>query len=509
MTDNKKPKDDHATRRATALGMGGQAALEKRRQSGVLNARERLALLFDTGSFHETGLFANSIREQDRGRTPTDGKISGYGRIEGRNVAAVANDFTVLGASSSTINSRKIAYTKEIASRNGMPIVFLGESSGGRIPDSMGARGMGASGQDPTQYMRTRETPWASAVLGSCFGSSVWYTCLSDFVVMRRGATLAVASPRVTSLAIGQEVDPEELGGWQLHAEVTGLVDRAVDSDEEAIALIRRFLSYLPSHNGLLSPTASAAGATQRNPAELVPSDRAKVYDMRKVVEAIVDADSFFPLKERFARALITGLARLDGKVVGIIANNPMMKGGALDPDACDKAVNLIVLCDSFNIPIINLVDTPGFLVGIEGERKKAPGKIMNYMQALQLASVPKLSVILRKSYGQAYLNMGGGRNSDEMCAWSGAEISFMDPAIAVNVVYGIRREDDAEKFTALRDQLAADSSAYELAGIFAAQHVIEPQQTRAYLIESLKLHSRARENGIGEHRLSLWPCTY
>jgi acetyl-CoA carboxylase carboxyltransferase component len=373
----------------------------------------RFALLFDEGSFHEIGLFANSAREQDRDRTPADAKISGYGRIDGRPAAAVANDFTVLGASSSTINSRKIAYTKEVATRNGMPMVFLGESSGGRIPDSMGARGMGASGLDPTQYLRTRETPWASAVLGSCFGSSVWYTCLSDFVVMRKGATLAVASPRVTSLAIGEQVDPEQLGGWQLQAEITGLVDRAVDSDAEAIALIRRFLSYLPSHNRAQPPvSADQSAVPARNPGDLVPSDRAKIYDVRKVIEAVIDPGTFFPLKERFARALVTGLARLGGRVVGIIANNPMMKGGALDPDACDKAVNLIVLCDSFNIPIINLVDTPGFLVGVEGERKKAPGKIMNYMQALQLATVPKLSVILRKSYGQAYLNMGGGRNS-------------------------------------------------------------------------------------------------
>jgi acetyl-CoA carboxylase carboxyltransferase component len=499
----------HEQRRAKALGMGGAAALEKRRKMGVLNARERLDRLFDPGSFVETGLFANSIREADRDRTPADGKISGYGKIDGRLAAAVVNDFTVLGASSSTINSRKIGYTKDVATRNGMPIVFLGESSGGRIPDSMGARGMGASSMDPTQYMRTRETPWVSGVLGSCFGSSVWYTCLSDFVAMRRGATLAVASPRVTSLAIGQEVDPEELGGWQLHAEVTGLVDRAVDSDEEAIALLRSFLSYLPSHNGEAPPVCSAGAAPDRNPADIVPSDRTKVYDMRKVVESVVDRGSFFPLKERFARVLITGLARIDGRVVGIIANNPMIKGGAMDPDACDKAVNLIVLCDSFNIPIVSLVDTPGFLVGIEGERKKAPGKIMNYMQALQLATVPKISIILRKSYGQAYMNMGGGRNSDEVCVWSGAEISFMDPGIAVNVVYGIRHDTDPEKFSELYEQLSADSSAYELAGLFAAQHVIEPHETRAYLTNALDIQHRRRSGGIGEHRMSVWPCTF
>ena len=233
-----------------ACAMGGADKLARRRASGHLNARERIEQLLDADSFSETGLLAVSVLPSDRDASPADAKITGTGRIDGRRVAVVSNDMTVKGASSSAINMRKIARLKDTANRSGMPLVFLGESSGSRVPDSLGAEAMAAAGQDPQQYCRRRETPWVSAVLGPCLGSSTWYTCLSDFVVMRKGAFLAVSSARVTSLAIGEAVEPEALGGWKLHAERTGLADVVVDSDAEALAAIRRFLGYLPSHSG-------------------------------------------------------------------------------------------------------------------------------------------------------------------------------------------------------------------------------------------------------------------
>ncbi len=230
---------------------------------------------------------------------------------------------------------------------------------------------------------------------------------------------------------------------------------------------------------------------------------------MRRVVQAIVDRDSFFPLKENFGRAAVTGLARLDGRSVGILASNPLVKAGALDADACDKITHFLVVCDSFNIPIILLVDTPGFLVGVEGERKKAPGKIMNFMHALQLCTVPRLSVVMRKTYGQAYLNMGGGRNSDEVTAWFTAEVSFMDPGIGVGVVHGVRPDKEPERFEALREEMMADTSAYEFAAVFGAQSVIDPRETRDHLIRQLELHSRALTGAIGQHLIRTWPATY
>lgn len=499
---------EFAERRARALAMGGPEKLARRKAAGLLNARERMARLFDGGAFHEVGLFATSERPEHALKTPADGKIVGFGNVDDRPVAAVSNDMTVLGASSSTVNGRKIAYAKEVATKNGAPLVFLGESSGGRIQDNMGARGMGASSWDPLQYVRTRETPWAAAVLGPSFGSSAWYTCLSDFAVMRKGAVLAVASPKVTSHAIGQTIEAEELGGWEMHALSSGLVDQFVDTDEEAIEAIRRFLGYMPSHAGECAPRAGA-----RKPSvdpvtlpDIVPPDRAKVYNMYKVIEAVVDGDSFFDLKKRFAPSLITGLARIDGRPVGIMANNPLKKGGAVDYDACDKAISLLVLCDSFNLPVVQLVDQPGFLVGVQGERRGMPAKIMSNIQALQMCTVPKLSVVLRKSYGAAYVNMGGGRNSDDFSVWDRSEISFMDPGIAVGIALGVDRDEEPERFEELRRQVDADSSPYEIAGMFAAQSVIEPHATREHLIECLAIHSRARNGGVGQRRLSAWP---
>ncbi|MEJ8859664.1 carboxyl transferase domain-containing protein [Variovorax robiniae] len=497
------------TRTRTALAMGGEAKLAKRHASGHLNARERIKQLLDDGSFNESGMLAVSVVPSDRDSTPADAKITGTGRIEGRRVAVVSNDMTVMGASSSAINMRKIARLKETATRNGMPLVFLGESSGSRVPDSLGAEAMAGAGQDPQQYCRRREIPWVSAVLGPCLGSSTWYTCLSDFVVMRKGAFLAVSSARVTSLAIGEAVDPEELGGWKLHAEQTGLVDAVVNSDEKALAAIRRFLSYLPSHSSARPPSLPTAGAVAPDAdrlLELVPSARSKTYDMRKVIAGIVDEGSFFNLKDRFGRAAVTGLARLDGESVGIVASNPMFKGGAMDPDACRKVTSFLVMCDSFNIPVIFLVDTPGFLVGLEGERKAAPAHIMNMIHAVQLCSVPKLSLILRKSFGQAYINMGGGRNSDESAAWTSADVSFMDPHIGVSVLHGIQREDAPGHFDRLKTDLSRDTSAYALAGAFGVQSVIAPQQTRAWLIDALATHRRDRNGGIGQHEMRSWP---
>ncbi|MCB1387632.1 MAG: hypothetical protein KDK12_00515 [Rhodobacteraceae bacterium] len=502
--------DEHDRRRAWALAMGGEAKLQARRAAGILNARERLALLFDEGAFHESGLFAIADRPEDRDRTPADGKIVGFGRIEGRQAAAVSNDLTVMGASSSTVNGRKIAYAKRVAAQNGLPMVFLGEASGGRLPDNMGARGMGASAWDPQQYVRLRETPWASAVLGPAFGSSAWYTCLSDFAVMRRGAILAVASPKVTSQAIGQEIDPEDLGGSEMHARRSGLIDQVVDTDEEAIAAIRRFLSYLPSHAGEAPPRA-AARPPRVDPASLgdiVPEARSKVYDVARVIDALVDEDSFFPLKQKFARNLLTGLARLDGRTVGIIANNPLHKGGAVDYDACSKAINLLVLCDSFNVPVIQLVDQPGFLVGLEGELRGMPARIMSNIQALQMATVPKLSVVMRKTYGAAFVNMGGGANSDEFILWDRAEVNFMDPAIAVNIVHGVDARSDPDRFRALHAEMSANASPYEIAGMFSAQAVIRPSETRDHLIRALDLHARGPTRGLGQHRLAGWPVS-
>src|SRR5919205_2442491 len=241
--------DELKRRDAEALGMGGPEKLAKRKADGVLNARERIDYLLDEGSFIESGRYARSNRPEVKHKTPADGKVAGFGRVGGREVALVSNDFTVLGASSAVINMKKIRHVKQVATKRGFPLVLLGESSGARMPDRMGAAGRAIIAQDPTEYQRLRESPWCSALLGQCYGSSTWYSAMSDFVVMRKGAVMAIASPNVTSIAINRPISAEELGGWRLLTGTSGLADMAVGNGEEGIDAIKRFLSYLPSHN--------------------------------------------------------------------------------------------------------------------------------------------------------------------------------------------------------------------------------------------------------------------
>lgn len=498
-------------RRARASQMGGAEKLAKRNSRGQLNAQERLECLVDTGSFIEVGLLgASGVFKEDEQRTPRDGKLVGFARIDGRDVAVVVNDFTVAGASTSATNSKKMGHVRRTATEKGMPFVHVGESTGARLPDAMGSRGMGLLlGNDPTQFRRSRETPWAAAALDTAFGSSAWLCCCSDFAVMRKGSIMAVSSPRLVSMAIGEQVDLEELGGWRVHAEYSGLIDRFTETDVEAMHEIRRFLGYLPSHNMELPPALEAdADAAQDQEAILgvLPEKRTQVYDMRKIVGIIADRDSVFELKPRFGRAAVTALARLGGKTVGIVANNPMVGAGALSIDAVRKIIDFQVLCDSFNIPLLRLIDTPGFVIGKDAERKGAPGWIMNMMNATSFVTVPCITVIVRKAYGRAYVAMGGGRHNDEMVAWPSAEVSFMDPRFATTIVHGVKPGD--EGFEAALAQIRKNDEVWDMATIFSLQNIIKPQETRDYLIRMFDVYRSRRGGGVGKHLLQNWPTS-
>ncbi|WP_274626278.1 acyl-CoA carboxylase subunit beta [Arvimicrobium flavum] len=504
--------DELSRRQARALAMGSPKRLEERRAAGILNARQRLDHLLDRDTFFEVGQLATSHRPEMRDRTPADGKIAGFGEVNGRQVAVVSNDFSVLGASSSVINGKKIKHVKDTAAARGMPLVMLGESSGARMPDRMGASGRAMLGQDPFEFRRRREMPLVSALLGDCYGSSTWYGCMSDFAVMRKGATMAVASSRVTSVAINQAVDPEELGGWKLHTEKTGLVDYAVDTDEQALDIVKTYLGYMPQNRDETTPRKPVPQGSDEAALSVLdhfPVNQSQVYDSRKILAPLVDRDSLFELKPKFGRSLVTALARIGGRSVGILANNPLVRGGAIDVDSMRKATSFLVLCDSFNLPIIFLVDQPGFLIGIDGERRWAPGRIMNWMNALSQVTVPRIAVTMRKNYGQAYLNMGGGRHSEIAAAWPTANFGFMDPRVGVNVLHGIQREDDPERFEKLVEEISQDSSAYALAGLFEAQAVIDPRETRRFLVSALDIQCAGPKGGIGEHHLANWPTSY
>ena len=498
------------TRKQIALAMGGEKKLAERKASGMLNARERIARLFDPGTFLESGLYAASSRAEDKAVTPADGKIAGFGRIHGREAAVIANDFTVKGASSANINIKKLKHIKQTARKRGIPAVFLGESTGARMPDVMGADSIGSK-DDPVEYQRMRENPWAAAVLGHCYGSSAWYASLSDFCVFRKGAIMAVSSPRLIKMATGNAVDPEKLGGWQVHAEASGIADQVVDTDQQAIDAIKQFLSYLPSHHNEPPPeypVPEGSGTKMVRIMEILPASNNQVYDVRKIIRSIVDKDSMFEMKSRYGRTITTALTRLDGKTVGIIANNPLHKGGAIGAQECQKVQAFFVLCDSFNIPLVLLVDQPGFLIGLEGEQLGITGKVMNWLNAMELVTVPKLSVVMRKSYGLAVSNMGAGGNSDEVACWITAEVSFMKPEFGAQIAYGAS-PDNPDEFKAAVAKMNKGTTPYDMASIYTAHDVIDPRDTREWLIRMLDVHRLRLSGGVGQHLIRTWPTSY
>jgi acetyl-CoA carboxylase carboxyltransferase component len=266
----------------------------------------------------------------------------------------------------------------------------------------------------------------------------------------------------------------------------------------------------MPSHNGEAPPVApvpEGSGEGQERILDIMPEKRTQVYSMKKIVDVLVDRGTFFELKPRFGRPAIVGLARLNGHVVGVIANNPQVGGGALSAEACRKIVDFTVLCDSFNIPILRLMDTPGFVVGLDAERRGAPGHIMNFMNATCLTTVPQVTVICRKAYGRAYVAMGGGMHNDAMVAWPMAEISFMDPVFATNIVKN--RSPGEEGFEDALAEIQKDLEVWDMARIFSAHDVIKPQETRDFVIRMFEIQRRRRSAGVGQHLMRTWPTSY
>ncbi|MFH2132823.1 MAG: carboxyl transferase domain-containing protein [bacterium] len=499
-------------KRQHQLGMGGKEKLEARKAAGKMNARERIDYFFDSGTFHELGLFSHSDRPGLERRTPADGKIIGHGLVHGRPVGVAANDMTILGASSASTNMKKIDYIKTVSCEKGIPLVFLGESTGARMPDVMGSRGMGQGGLNTGQYRRLRESPWISVLLGNIYGSSSWYSAMSDISVMQKGSIMAVSSPKVTTLATGEDTPAEELGGWKVHADRTGLVDALGETEEACMDLAKAFLDYLPSHCGETAPVIKMDGGAETDISdilEIVPEQTNHAYDMKNIIRAIFDGGDFLEVKARYGKPCITGFSRLNGVSVGVIANNSFFGAGALDVDCCEKITSFLVLCDSFNLPIISLVDTPGFLIGKAGEQRKITGKIINWMNALSLVTVPKLTIVIRKLYGQAYLNMGGGKYSDVLAAWPIADISFMGPEPAMNVVYNLKKEENPEEYHRLLGQIAEDTEPWGAAGVFGVNEIIDPAHTREFLIQMMELHHNRKTGGVGSHLMHNWPTSF
>lgn len=501
------------SRRDRALEMGGSEKVQKQHAKGRLTARERINGLLDDGSFFEMGMFAHSAVAGMEDKTPADGVICGYGLIKGRRVAVIANDFTVLASTNAETNLKKtLQFKAQVKEKEQVPLIWLGESGGARMPDCQGARefcSLSGGGVDTLApaYTHLRRQPFIFAAMGECYGVPDFQAALADFVVQVKGSVLSVSGPRALGKAIGQTYSGQEMGGWEVHSRLTGMTDQVVDSEEECFRMIRKFLDYMPDNNSKLPPAGSTPGGSQEHMGEILnvfPTNRKRTYDMHSIITCIVDQGAYLELKPEFGAMLITCLARISGEVVGIIANNPAVGVGAMDVNGLDKLTSFICLCDSYNIPMIFLHDTPGHLVGKDAERRKVGAKVVRAQQALFQVTVPKISIIIRKSYGKASINMcGPGAGSDFIAAWPTAEIGFMDPEIATDVVYGNLSEEARKQSV---NAMIGDLSPYPAAGAYYIQDIIDPRDTRTYLIKVLQIVRDSKNRGIGEHRLANWP---
>jgi acetyl-CoA carboxylase carboxyltransferase component len=504
-------------RDAIRKDMGGAERVQRLRAEGRLTARDRLDALLDPGTFSEIGTFVRSDRAEDHDATPGDGKIGGHGRIDGQAVTVAADDVTVKKASGAVNAGRKMERIFGRALKAGTPFVYLGEGGGARIPDVMGSEGFVLLPALPHFPKRGRRVPVATVIVGDSYGGPSFYSAFSDLAVQVRGTCMAVTSPRVVEIATGESVTEEELGGVDVHAVTTGQIDVVVDDEAEANAVVRRFLSYLPPNAWTPVERRPVVEPPAPDPelAALVPESRRRAYDMRKVVRRLVDDGELLELKPRFGRGLLTMLARIDGHAVGIIASQPIDYGGALGPDACDKATRMICLCDAFDIPLVFLQDTPGFFVGRQIEHDKLLYKGMLLQQASMMASTPKLTVVLRKAFGLAHFALNGAfMDPDFVCAWPQAELSFMDPDVGANVVYkraldAFEGEERVAEHARLAAAISGNTDPYGAAGALGIDEIIDPAETRMVLAEQLELLAGRKPRPYAERVLATWPTSW
>jgi acetyl-CoA carboxylase carboxyltransferase component len=495
-----KVADLHGRKRRN-LAMGGAEKVEKQHQRGKLTVRERIDLLFDPGSFVEFGLLAHqqSMRGNEVDppeKTPADGVVTGHGLVEGRQVWVIAYDFTVMAGSMGAVGeSFKTSRVREMALRYRKPIVWLLDSAGARIQEAAGSTFAGSGMLFYDQVQMSGVVPQVSAMLGPCAAGTAYIPGLSDFVPMVKGtSSMSLGGARLVKAATGEEVTDHEMGGSQVHCYESGVGDNEVESDEECIAQVRRFLSYLPSSNleqPPVKPTDEPADRPVEGLEKLVPANPRAAYDVRKVIQRIADHDSWFELKPTWSKNLVIGFARIAGESIGVVANQPMFKGGILDVDAADKAARFIRMCDAFNVPLLYLMDVPGFLVGSEVEKEGIIRHGAKMLYATSEATVPKITVVMRKAYGAGYFVMcGKGYNPDLIVAWPFAEISVMGPEGAVNIIFNkvVEASDNPEETRAqLVARIRETISPYVAAGWAMIDDVIDPADTRRVIAQGLE----------------------
>jgi acetyl-CoA carboxylase carboxyltransferase component len=490
--------DDLAERRARARVGGGEERIARQHDAGKLTARERIALLIDDGTFTELGIHAQphfSQRAMDGRDAPADGVITGYGKVDGRLVAVAAYDFTVMAGSMGTTGEIKVARLRELALSKRIPIVWLLDSAGARIQEAVGSLFAGTGHLFREQVVMSGVVPQVAALMGPCAAGTAYIPGLADFVPMVSGrGSMALAGPHLVRAAIGEDVTQEELGGARIHCRRSGVGDHEVADDEECVARVKEYLSYFPSNceqRPPLRPVSDPVDRMEDALLDILPESNRKPYDMYDVIRLIVDEGEWLDIKPKWARTIITCLARMGGRPVGIVASQPRRLGGILDNDSADKAARFVTLCDAFGIPLVFLVDVPGFMVGTKVEQDGIIRHGAKMLHAVASATVPKVTVILRKAYGAGYFVMNGrAYEPDLIVAWPSAEISVMGAEGAVEIVMR-RQVEDAEDPDSKRAELVA---AYQgLIDVYVAARngmiddVIDPRETRPTIVRALE----------------------
>ncbi len=475
---------------------GGAKRIEEQHAKGMLTARERINHLIDPGTFVEVGMFAKhqcTDFGMEKNRPWGDGVITGYGKVDGRLVFLYAQDFTVLGGSVGFVHSQKIMTIMQMARRAGAPIIGLIDSSGGRIQEGSGtyaaifSENVEASGV----------VPQISAIMGNCAGGGVYSPALTDFIFMvEKTSQMFITGPLVIKEVTGQEIGSQELGGAKVHSQISGVADFVGKNDLDCLAMVKKLLSFLPSNYTEKPPFIPSADDPERCPEELVdflPDSAKKVYDVRRLILQVVDSGDFLEVKAGFARNMVVGFSRLNGKVVGIVANNPLFLAAAIDCDAADKAARFIRFCDCFNIPLVSFVDVPGYLPGVKEEYKGIIRHGAKMLYAWKEATVPKVTCIIRKAYGGAYAAMDSKElGSDLVLGWPTAEIAIMGAEGAVSVLY--RREiEAAEDKSQVREKKIQEyrekfATPFTTASRRQLDVIIRPQETRPQIIQALAM---------------------
>ncbi|NUQ37509.1 MAG: acyl-CoA carboxylase subunit beta [Caldilineales bacterium] len=500
--------------RERALLAGGRKRVEEQHARGKLTARERLALLLDPDSFQELGALSthrNTDFGMDAKRYPGDGVVTGFGKINGRRVAVYAQDFTVLGGSFSEVQAIKICRIQDLALESGIPILGLFDSGGARIQE--GVRSLAGYGEMFTRnVLSSGVIPQLSVMMGPCAGGSVYAPALTDFVIMTQGSSfMFLTGPEVVRTVTGEEVDTEALGGALVHNIHSGVAHFMADSENQALELVKVLLSYLPQNNTEDPPQVTPYDDPDRMAEALnhiVPAHEDEPYDMIEVIRAVVDRESFLEVHSQYARNAITGFARLDGFAVGVIANQPAHLAGVLDIDSSDKIARFIRICDAFNLPLITFVDTPGFLPGVNQEHYGVIRHGAKVIYAYCEATVPKISIVLRKAMGGAYIAMSSKQmRSDLAYAWPTAQIAVMGAEGAVRILYRKELEDAPDKEARAQEFIDLYRqkffNPYVAADMGQIDEVIEPRETRPRLIRALQvLRTKVQQNPPKKHGL-------